>query len=117
MAKTELTQFLEKLNQPTSVIRFVDSMALIDDLYDFSPCEFSNGEQHNAANENNGSCKIFAFAQMHQLSQSHTLALFGQYYQDVLTTPDEDDHQNIRQFMEHGWSGISFTAMPLSPKA
>jgi hypothetical protein len=27
---------------------------------------------------------------------------------DVLENPNAYDHQNIRQFMEHGWGGVEF---------
>ena len=48
---------------------------------------FKNGNQINNANQNNGSCKIFTFAKMHQLEKNQTLALFGSYYfDDVLRT-------------------------------
>ena len=35
--------------------------------------------------------------------------LWGQYYRDVLATPDKDDHQNIRNFMKYGWDGVDFS--------
>jgi hypothetical protein len=50
----------------------------------FSPTAFENGILHNAAGENSGSCKLFAFA-MQNLSEAATLSCFGAYYQeDVL---------------------------------
>ncbi|HBA98394.1 MAG TPA: type III effector, partial [Gammaproteobacteria bacterium] len=33
---------------------------------------------------------------------------FGQYYQDVLNTPESDSHGNIRNFMTYGWEGLKF---------
>ena len=41
---------------------------MIDALYDFTPSAFDNGEVHNAAGQNNGSCRILAFAQAQGLS-------------------------------------------------
>ncbi|WP_432453790.1 MULTISPECIES: HopJ type III effector protein [unclassified Agarivorans] len=116
MTKPVLGQFISKLTQAPHSIRFADSMTLIDTLYDFTPSAFSNGQQHNAAGENSGSCKIFAFAKQQGLDEQQSLALFGEYYQDVLNTPDGNDHQNIRQFMTNGWSGIVFSQAALSEK-
>lgn len=64
----------------------------------------------NEANQNNGSCKIFSFAKMNNLSEKDTLALFGDFYRnDVLQNPEGEDHQNIRNFIKYGWNGIQFT--------
>ena len=46
---------------------------------------------------------------MNDLTENQTLACFGDYYRvDVLENPNAYDHQNIRQFMEHGWCGVEF---------
>lgn len=93
---------------PTSV-DFQDVIALIDANYTFTPTTFSNGNQRNKAGENNGSCKIFAFAKLNQLNKLQTLSCFGSYYfEDVLQNPAGIDHQNIRNFMKFGWEGIQF---------
>lgn len=101
-------------------VKFEDTMAVIAENYDYQPTEFSNGLQsplRNAAGQNEGSCKIFAFARLHALDRSQTLALFGDYYrQDVLNHPDATDHQNIRRFMQDGWPGISFNGEALTLK-
>ena len=111
----ELKPFLNLLKSTPSVIEFEQTMAVIDAHYQFSPTSFSNGTARNPAGENNGSCKIFAFAQRHQLSENQTLALFGRYYrQDVLGNPDGYDHQNIRNFIAHGWPGIKFEGTALN---
>ena len=39
---------------------------------------------------------------------THARQLWGQYYRDVLATPDGTDHQNIRNFMKNGWDGVDF---------
>lgn len=89
-------------------------IATIDEHYLFTPTAFTNGDIHNAVNQNNGSCKIFAFALLHQLSLESTLACFGDFYrQDVLEYPHNNDHQNIRNFMRYGWQGIHFSAQAL----
>ncbi len=95
---------------------FPETIAYIDENYLFTPTSFKNGNQLNNAGENNGSCKIFAFAQMQQLSKEETLSLFGDFYQDVLKTPDDTDHQNIRNFMIFGWEGIHFEGEALQAK-
>lgn len=87
---------------------FPETIAYIDENYLFTPTGFKNGNQINNAGENNGSCKIFAFAQMQQLSKEETLLLFGDFYQDVLNSPEASDHQNIRNFMIFGWGWYSF---------
>lgn len=92
------------------------NMAVIDAHYDFIPRAFSNGEQDNAIGENSGSCKLLSFAQLEQLTQVQTLNLFGQYYRDVMANPQGQDHQNIRQFMRHGWDGVRFTQNALTLK-
>ncbi|MCP4323045.1 MAG: HopJ type III effector protein [Alteromonadales bacterium] len=109
--------FLEQLNTAPESIEFTDTMAVIEANYLFTETTFSNGEQKNKAGQNSGSCKIFAFAKLQNLSESQTLACFGIYYRDdVMKFPENDDHQNIRQFMINGWAGISFSASALAEK-
>lgn len=112
--EVDIKALLEQLNSSSSLIEFSDVIACIDANYTFIPTAFRNGEHHNAAGENNGSCKIFAFAKKHSLDEQQTLDCFGDYYrQDVLTKPEGDDHQNIRHFVKTGWAGIVFEAEPL----
>jgi hypothetical protein len=108
--------FLKKLSDQKEKIMFEDVLAVIDASYDFTPSDFSNGNLVNRANHNNGSCKVFAFANLHKLDEQATLNLFGQYYRDVIGTPEGDDHQNIRNFMNTGWPKITFVGVPLSEK-
>ncbi|WP_423188161.1 HopJ type III effector protein [Alishewanella sp. d11] len=112
-----LDDFFIQLSTEPESISFAQSIALIDQYYDFTPVAFQNGEQHNAAGENNGSCKIFAFGLLHQLSAPQTLQLFGEHYRHVIESPSGTDHQNIRNFLFTGWDGISFTAPALKLKA
>ncbi|CAH0535644.1 hypothetical protein VST7929_03157 [Vibrio stylophorae] len=105
----ELEAFLATLMQQPEVIEFEQTMAVIDHSYDFIPTAFRNGETNNQAGENNGSCKIFAFASLNKLTPAQTLACFGRFYrQDVLEHPENTDHQNIRNFIKYGWQGIEF---------
>jgi hypothetical protein len=104
-----LTSFLEKLKQTPEAIAFTETIATVEENYIFTPTTFQNGLQHNAAGENSGSCKLFAFAQLQNLTEAETLSCFGAfYYDDVLKNPNETDHQNIRNFMKTGWNGIQF---------
>ena len=111
-----VSEFIEKLKTDARNVSFEETIAVIDANYQFTPIAFSNGNQINNANENNGSCKIFAFAKIHNLKQEQTLSCFGSYYfEDVLKNPERIDHQNIRNFIEFGWDGIHFENEPLSP--
>lgn len=112
-----LNIFLDKLSETPQYIDFKDTMSVIDANYNFTETSFTNGELLNLANENLGSCKLFSFAQLHHLDESQTLACFGCYYrEDVLKYPQANDHQNIRQFMRHGWQGIHFPEQALIKK-
>ena len=109
-----LDVFLEKLSSEPDSVAFDDAMAVIEQNYDFTETAFSNGETTNQAGQNNGSCKILAFGQLNQLPEDKLLHCFGDYYRnDVLGKPGGDDHQNIRQFMQHGWTGVSFDGQAL----
>ena len=69
-------------------------METIEANYDFTPVRFTNGTVVNEAGTNSGSCKLFSFAKLHQLSKEETLACFGDYYRvDVLQHPDADPEQ------------------------
>ncbi len=109
-------ELLSLLKTTPENIEFSQVMAVIEQNYDYSPAKFSNGDVVNEAGTNEGSCKLFAFAQLQDLDQAQTLALFGQYYRDVLATPDGNDHGNIRNFINTGWQGIEFSAQALIEK-
>lgn len=112
-----IKDLLQQLQTSPEKIEFADVMSTIDDAFVFSATAFKNGDAHNAAGTNNGSCKLFAFAKLQQLDQASTLALFGDYYRiDVLNNPGGDDHANIRNFMQFGWDGITFEGQALSAK-
>lgn len=112
-----IDNFLDKVKQNQKLITFQETIGAIDSNYNFTPTSFKNGNQFNNANENNGSCKIFAFAKINNLEKEKTLSLFGSYYfDDVLKNPDGIDHQNIRNFIVSGWDGISFDGEALKTK-
>ncbi|WP_024298074.1 HopJ type III effector protein [Methylomicrobium lacus] len=115
-----LPEFLEKIknNDP---VDFQETIAVLTEHYDYHPAEFRNGlGEHclvNSAGVNEGSCKIFAFALLHDLDKQQTLNLFGDFYRvDVLGDPEGNSHQNIRNFIKYGWEGIEFEEMPLEEK-
>ncbi len=113
----QLKAFLDKLQSSPESIEFQDTMAVIEAAYLYSPTAFTNGELVNQAGENEGSCKLFAFAKLHELSEEKALACFGAFYcEDVLQNPDSDNHQNIRNFMKTGWDGITFENEALKTK-
>jgi hypothetical protein len=101
-------------------IDFEDSMAVINEHFNYTPSAFTNGLSDacvtNEAGKNEGSCKIFAFAQLFELNEEQTLRCFGRFYQDVLNTPEGNDHGNIRNFMCDGWKGIRFEGQALTLK-
>jgi len=112
-----LENLLEYIRSNSEYVEFNEVMELIDDLYNFTPTAFDNGELHNAAGENNGSCKLLAFGQMHQLEKQHLLNCFGAYYhEDVIKNPKDDSHQNIRNFIKFGWNGVTFHGQALALK-
>jgi len=109
--------FLEQLRSAPQTVEFSDTMAVIDGAYHFKPTAFRNGAQVNEAGENNGSCKILYFGQLHDLSEQEVLSCFGRYYrEDVLKNPSGEDHQNIRNFMKTGWAGVEFQGVALKER-
>ncbi len=114
-----LPELLQKI-QAADEIGFETAQSVILDNYHYHPVAFYNGlgEQRlsNAAGSNEGSCRIFAFARIHDLNEQQTLGLFGEHYRKVLQDPDGSDHKNIRNFMQFGWAGIDFEGDALSVK-
>merc|ERR1712118_370602 len=92
-----------------SEVDFEQTMAAIEDGFDYSPVAFSCGTVESTTEQNQGSAKIFSFAKLNKLDNATTLELFGRYYrEDVLKNADGTDHGNIRNFMKTGWDGVSF---------
>ena len=89
-------------------IAFKDVIEFIEGHYQHHATAFKNGDVYNDAMQNQGSAKVFAFGQLHNLTKEETLQLFAEHYHAVLKHPDGIDHQNIRQFIAHGWEGIAF---------
>lgn len=112
--KEQVTILLKKLKEDS--LPFKDVIEFIETYYQHQPTAFKNGDLRNEATQNQGSAKVFTFAQLNKLSQEDTLHLFAEHYRSVLENPAGTDHQNIRQFMIHGWSGIIFEGQALLAK-
>ncbi len=114
-----LASFIEKVKN-NDTVSFDETIAVITENYHYQATEFRNGLHEqllvNQAGTNEGSCKIFGFAQINGLNQQQTLNLFGGYYRDVLNDPHGTSHQNIRNFMQYGWAGICFKDIALMAK-
>ncbi len=113
--------FVARIRSNPKSISFSEVIAHIEDQYHYTPTLFKNGIADdcitNEAGTNEGSCKIFAFGKLAQLSAEETLACFGDYYRkDVLENPKGSDHANIRTFMRNGWDGIHFQQPALTAK-
>lgn len=115
-----VTTLINKIKQLPNDVEFDEVIAAINSHYDYTPTRFINGAREdrviNEAGKNEGSCRIFAFAKLHGLSEQETLACFGKFYrEDVLGNPDGADHANIRTFMRDGWKGVQFDGIALRP--
>lgn len=117
----KLETLIKKIKGNPETTEFNDVIDIIGQHYHYTPTRFVNGTEDdsivNEAGENEGSCKIFSFAQIHQLDDLQTLNCFGKYYrEDVLQNPEASDHANIRTFMKHGWQQIRFDNDALTNK-
>lgn len=115
-----LADLLDRLKRAEA--DFEDVTAFVTARYDYTPTRFSNGlgadPVINEAGKNEGSCRLFALARLHQLSEADTVQLFGRFYRDdVLKHPEGSDHANIRRFLRDGWAGIRFDGEALAPRA
>lgn len=112
----EISAYLNRVKSSPDSLQFSDVMDIIAAHYDFTPTAFVNGAVSNSADENQGSCKVFAFARLHGLTDAQALACFGEHYRSDMAAPDGTDHQNIRNFMKTGMDSVTFSGAPLSPK-
>lgn len=94
-------------------IHFKEVLAFIERNYSYSPSGFKNGNLYNTESENQGSARVLYLAFLKGLTKEDTLVLFGEHYSSVLSNPEGVDHQNIRQFLQHGWPGVSFEKVVL----
>mgnify|MGYP000206335087 CR=1 FL=1 len=111
-----IQEFKTKLkSNPTSIV-FAETIQVIEDNYNFTPTAFSNGDIKNKANENSGSCKLFAFADHQKLTKEEALFCFGEHYKSVLEDESGNSHQNIRNFIKTGFDGLFFESDALKSK-
>ena len=111
-----IPEFKTKLKTTPTAITFKETMQVIEDYYTFNPTAFANGDIINNAGENNGSCKLFVFAMHQEFTKEATLFSFGEHYQTVLADKNGASHQNIRNFMQTGFKGLSFENEALTLK-
>jgi len=108
---------LKKIRTHRETVEFKEVMLTISENYNYRPARFVNGAVVNEPGENEASCKIFAFAKLHNLDVTETLSCFGKFYrEDVLKKPEGTGHENIRSFMVCGWQGVEIEGEVLTPK-
>lgn len=112
---TALNDFRAKLH--SEHFTFADTLAFIAEHYQYQPSAFDNANVHNAAGQNEGSCKTLGLALLEGLSLEETLLCFGEHYRSVLATPDGNDHGNIRALISTGLAGVRFDQPSLQRKA
>ncbi|QXI39263.1 HopJ type III effector protein [Pseudomonas xantholysinigenes] len=93
---------------------FADTLAFIAEHYSYQPQAFDNGGVHNAAGQNEGSCKTLGLALLEGLSDQEALLAFGEHYRSVVATPEGSDHGNIRALIKHGLAAVKFAEQPLA---
>ncbi len=103
--------FIARLGMPEHL--FADTLAFVEQHYDYQPSAFRNGSVNNAADQNQGSCKALAMALDLGLSDEQALQCFAEHYQAVLADPQGSAHANIRALMAQGLAGVSFERQPL----
>tara|TARA_B110001454_G_scaffold197256_1_gene200615 strand:- start:187 stop:567 length:381 start_codon:yes stop_codon:yes gene_type:complete len=109
-------QYIEQLRSGTQM-KFSDFIDLIAREYRFSNIAFENSGVFNSKDENQGSAKVFCFGLMHSLSEREVIKCFGEHYQSVLDSPqDQSSHLNIRSFMNNGWGGVTIDFAALTIK-
>jgi hypothetical protein len=113
---TTIESLLQSLRTSPETIQFSDVIAIIDANYNHTPTAFTNGTASNASDQNQGSAKVLSFARLQGLTESETLACFAEHYRSVTASPEGTDHQNIRQFMVSGWSGVDLPEGCLTAK-
>ncbi|MFC7291488.1 HopJ type III effector protein [Hirschia litorea] len=107
-------EFLADLTKPDFM--FETTLSFIETWYDFTPTAFKNGRVENSASENQGSCKVFALQHLLNLTTEQTLLAFGQHYRDVLTTPNAENHFNLRTVVKSNSVDVEFENCPLKRK-
>lgn len=107
--------FTQQLANPEHV--FSETLGFIDQWFEFEASAFANGPVSNSIEQNQGSCKVLALAEVLDLSDEQTLLCFGEHYRDVLATPTTDNHHNLRRLLRDGCTEIQFDRFPLTVKS
>lgn len=105
--------FLHALEAPEH--RFADTLAFIEQWYHYQPSAFSFDGLASTLEQNQGSCKIFALAQLLNLSQQQTLQCFGEHYRN-LNSATAPLHANLNKLAKQPLSNLEFSQFPLIPK-
>lgn len=114
MSLTENTAlFLQSIESDAH--SFADTLAFIDRWFHYSPSAFDFHELHSTADQNQGSCKILALAQLLKLSPQQALLCFGEHYRQ-LNMSEETTHLNLRKLAQQGLTEIHFERFPLTQK-
>ena len=108
-----LAELILQIQNNPELVDFNSVISTIDSEYQYTPSKFTNGVGQdvviNESSTNEGSCKIFAFAQLNNLTKQQALACFGKYYrEDVLKNPEGTDHANIRTLIKYDLNDIKF---------
>ena len=112
-----IQEFKTRLKETPTKVAFSETIEIIEANYNFTPTSFTNGDLKNEAGENSGSCKVFAFAKAQSLNKEETLACFGAFYfEEVLNDPTGTGHQNIRNFIKHGFKALTINGTSLTEK-
>jgi hypothetical protein len=109
-----LASFLAAIERDSH--QFAATLAFINQWYDFTPTAFNNGHIANSAEQNQGSCRVLAFASMQKLSTAQALKCFGEHYREVQAAPGADNHHNLRRLQAEGLVDIHFDRPPLRRK-
>ena len=115
--RMNVDHLLKVINTDPESIEFTEVISTIDQYFTYQPTLFKNGALVNEAGENESTCKILAFAKIHDLDKEHTLACFGHFYRDEVKDHLHDvGHPNIRTFLVCGWRGVEFQGDALTPR-
>ncbi|MFN3581788.1 MAG: HopJ type III effector protein [Pseudomonas sp.] len=95
-------------------LAFADTLAFIEERYSYQPSAFGIGPLTNAADQNQGSCKVLAMALDLGLDDTQALQCFAEHYRAVLEDPAGSAHANIRALMQHGLGAVHFEQDPLT---
>lgn len=94
---------------------FAQTLAFIEQHFNYQASGFKFAQLESNSEQNQGSCKIFALAQLLNLTQAQTLLCFGEHYRHLNNTA-QDSHLNLRQLAKIGRINIEFEHFPLSLK-